>query len=404
MVIVRKGYKNTIMERKQQWNILFKIMRYSINGGEQPDIEVAPDWEYLYKLCKHHKIESMVDNGLSGLSEEQQPPEEIKRKLQKATKTNIAREAVQFFSLEEILDVFEEEGIDCMPLKGALLKQFYGKPYLRVMADLDILYRSEQKEQMHCIMNELGYEESYQDVHEDGYIRKPYMNVEMHHSMIAKELPRGDYYENVWERLRLAEGKKHIYEFSWEDYYIYMIVHLSKHFRYCGSGIRSIVDIWVFLNQMGESLDGAYLEREFDKLGLAAFEEHIRKLAAIWFDGAASNESYDALTCFVVESGIFGVKKNKKKQQVIKTVEAGKSVAECTNGIWWALAFPSYSAMKKNYLYLEGRPYLLVFAWAHRLIRAAFFRRKSAAKVIKNNIIAEDEVNEMIELFRFLDL
>ena len=51
--------------------------------------------------------------------------------MQKAQQKGIAREATQYFSLQEIQQKFEEEQIEHLPLKGAQLKKEYPSPDMR---------------------------------------------------------------------------------------------------------------------------------------------------------------------------------------------------------------------------------------------------------------------------------
>lgn len=77
---------------------------------------------------------------------------EVMEKLQNKRKLESFRDEIQHHSLLALLDAFEEEGIDCLPLKGIWMKQFYPDPSLRMMADLDILYRPEQLEKVESVL------------------------------------------------------------------------------------------------------------------------------------------------------------------------------------------------------------------------------------------------------------
>ena len=56
------------------------------------------------------------------------------------------KDAVQKYSIDEILDAFEKDKIDCVPLKGIYMKEFYPDSSLRTMSDLDIFYRQGDEE------------------------------------------------------------------------------------------------------------------------------------------------------------------------------------------------------------------------------------------------------------------
>lgn len=51
-----------------------------------------------------------------------------------------------------------------------------------------------------------------------------------------------------------------------------MLVHLAKHIKLGGSGIRSIIDIKIFLDKKKEELNWDYVKEELKKLHLSQFE------------------------------------------------------------------------------------------------------------------------------------
>lgn len=81
------------------------------------------------------------------------------------------------------------------------------------------------------------------------------------------------------------KGFLYVYDFEAEDFYIYMMAHMAKHFYKRGCGIRNLVDIYVFLEKFGGEMNADYLQKQFAGLGLTAFTEHMEKLARIWLQG-----------------------------------------------------------------------------------------------------------------------
>lgn len=392
------------MDRNVEWRYLFDIIRFSLSGGDCPVAERKPDWEYLYKLCKAHKIEAMVCNGVEHMAKEQQPPEKIMEKLKKKRKKEEFRDAIQQLSLEELLDAFETEGIDCIPLKGILMKQFYPDTSLRMMADLDILYRPEQEEDVHRILLSKGYDCDHKDESHNVYFRQPVMNIEMHHRLMSEASWVSDYYERVWERAKLQEGKNHTYCFRWEDYYIFMLVHLCKHFRYGGSGIRSVVDIWMFMNQLENQLDWNYINGELKKIQMEAFDSHIRKLADIWFRGSSSTEFYHTLTEFLVGSGVYGNIKNHRVHQVVKEDKNRGNIRLAQIRIKLRVIFLPSKYMKMQYSWLEKYPILLPAAWMMRIFRTIFRKKGRASEVLRSLTVKNKDAVKRKDLFNKLDI
>lgn len=58
-----------------------------------------------------------------------------------------------------------------------------------------------------------------------------------------------------------------------------MMVHAFKHYNAGGTGIRSLVDVYVYLSKKAEQMDWDYIEGELEKLDIDAFEKRFRVLA-----------------------------------------------------------------------------------------------------------------------------
>lgn len=396
------GQKETM--EAQSLAFFFHMIRYSLEGGACPKSTVPPDWEQLYRICQYHKIEELVCYGLRKMPEAVQPPAEIMQKFSKSWEIGAAREAVQYFALEELSNAFEKEGIAFAPLKGIWMKQFYPEPELRMMADLDILFRPEQEEAVDRILVSQGYELDHRDNHHYVYFRKPFMNIEMHHCLFTYGEKGADYYKDVWARLRLQEGKAYSFRFSWEDYYIFMLMHFAKHCRSGGSGIRSIVDLWLFLEKMSEKLDWDNITGELGKLQLTDFERHMKKLSSVWFREEPSDEFYNNLTEFLIGSGVYGTRENSRIYAVIEKNGNRRTMARGKFFIRLKYIFPSYRDMCLQYAYLERYPWLLPAAWIRRILRTVFRRKGTAAKVLRSVRVNEKKAQRNQEIFNALGI
>ena len=89
---------------KREWRQLLEMIKFSLGKGKAPELRVETDWGKFYRICKSHKIQSMVCPGIQKLPKEQQPPEEILKKFQEA---------------ESVLSVWEESAAQ-LPRKGYL--------------------------------------------------------------------------------------------------------------------------------------------------------------------------------------------------------------------------------------------------------------------------------------------
>ena len=99
------------MRREKEERALFQLIK-SVLLEEPITIEVEGlDWKYLQQLCKYQKIDNLVSYGILPLQEQEKIPADVVCAMQKAQQKGIAREATQYFSLQEIQQKFEEEQI-----------------------------------------------------------------------------------------------------------------------------------------------------------------------------------------------------------------------------------------------------------------------------------------------------
>ena len=206
--------------------------------------------------------------------------------------------------MAEIFTRMEEAEIWYMPLKGTILKEYYPQFGMREMADHDILFDAGRADDVRHIMKELGFRvEEFGTAHHDVYFKEPVSNFEMHRLLFGPGLYEKlyEYYRDVEARL-LGDGcEKH---FSPEDFYIYMTAHEYKHYADMGTGLRSLLDTYVYLQK--ESLDMAYVKAETEKLGIAEFEAANRALAQRLFSGEALTEEEKETLQYILDSGVHG--------------------------------------------------------------------------------------------------
>ncbi|ACV63657.1 hypothetical protein Dtox_2894 [Desulfofarcimen acetoxidans DSM 771] len=342
------------------------------------------DWEKLYKFAAWHGVSNMACYGLNRLTCDNQPPQDILEKFENDRKKAVAREATQHIAVEQILEAFEEKGIVSMPLKGCLLKYLYPRPDMRMMADIDIYFKTEQAEKVKEIMPEHGYTAKHQGGNHDVYYRKPYMNIEMHHRLISEDSPYSDYLKKTWDRVLLKSGCRHTYELSHEDFFIYLVIHLTKHYANGGTGIRSFLDIWVYKERYKAEMDWDYIQAELNEINFLEFAENIFGLCEVWFGNAGSNVLYDGMTEYVSCSGVYGI----RKHAVVSSMGIKSGKQHSVRMAKWLyslkLFFPPFDTMKIQYPFLERVPKLLPVCWVLRGLRCIVFKRGYTLQMINN--------------------
>lgn len=339
----------------------------------------ALDWEKLYRLSVWHNVSNMAWYGIMKLNPEHRPPQDILMKFKNDYKMGMAKEATQHLTVEQIYKTFEEHRISCLPVKGCLIKYLYPRPDMRLMADIDILIKNEQAEQARGLMPALGYTVEHWGGNHDIYHRKPFMNIEIHRRLVSEDSPYSAYLGKTWDRAVLKPGCKYIYRLSHEDIYIYLVIHLTKHYAGGGTGIRSFMDIWVYNKRYGDEMDWDYIEAELEKVGIRKFADNVRGIGEVWFGGGQSSELYEEMTEYIFSSGAYGALKQSFISPEILAVKK-RLPAKCA--CWMKLIFPTVETLKSSYPILEALPFLLPFCWLLWGAGCLLFKRRLMFQLI----------------------
>lgn len=286
-----------LSQLKKTWIYLVSC----VLNNEQPDRELVlkTDPRQLYTLAKAHSMLAVTAFALNKIGIREPNFEQAKTKaLRKLALFEIER--------KKIFDALNNAEIWHCPLKGIILKDCYPMYGMREMTDNDILCDPEKMDDIKLIMEELGYEcASFGECNHDIYSKPPCLEFEMHRSLFLRtEMPLcADYFDDVKNKL-IAAGK-YEYRFTDEDFYIYILAHEYKHFSHRGTGMRSLMDVYVFLNAH-PNLDWNYINTELQKLKLTEYEKHSRNLAQKVFKNEALSEDETEQLMMYMDSSVYG--------------------------------------------------------------------------------------------------
>ncbi len=271
---------------------------------------------------------------------------------------------------QRILAALEAEGIRYMPLKGAVLQELYPRFAMREMSDNDILFDAERAADVRRIMERLGFTaDSFGSGPHDEYSREPVSHFEMHRRLFSY-VPRpgvAAYFGDVWPRLVREPGTGFGYRFADVDFYLYMIAHMFRHYEEKGTGLRSLLDIYVFLrNRMPDPGPAA---AKAEEIGIGDFERTARELALHVFEEEPPGAEQERMLDRILAGGTYG----------LLTEEVGRQVAEKGRLRYFLsrLTMP-YGKMLEEFPALRKAPALYPVFWAWRLVRGVLLRREKA--------------------------
>lgn len=305
----------------------------------------------------------------------------------------------QLMEAERIFKAFDENGIDYLPLKGCTMKQHYPKPELRYMGDADILIRTEQYNRIQAVMEKLGFGKGLENDYEYHW-KNPGLNVELHKSLVSSA--NGffyDYWKDAWNRAQNPGGTR--FSLSPEDDLLFQLIHIAKHYRKSGIGVRYLLDLWVFLKTHPD-LDENYLERELSRLNLSEFYRNMLDLMCAWFEDGESTGKTDFITDYLFSGNSWGSWKN---TQVYHLRAKKGSTAHGKAMFLISKLFPPLTTMTFQYPLLKKIPVLLPVFWILRLGRYWIRNPKNRQKAmyIMTNV-SDEMVNRRQEHMQYVGL
>lgn len=354
-----------------------------VRAGVKNEKQVLPegfDTERLFDAAKMHHLIGIVYNGavLCGIDKELP----VMKKLFLGTLKEAAVHERQKHEFEQIKRKFNELGIDYMPIKGVLIKELYPEPSIRYMNDVDILIRDRDYGIIKKAISNFGYTYRCESSHEYIWTKAGVLILELHKSLVSsRNEDFYGYFGDGWDKA----VKKGEYEYGLnpEDEFIYTFCHFTKHYRYCGVGVKYIIDL--FMYRKNKKLDYEYIERELEKIGILEFYRNIQKVIECWFEDSNMDEKTEFISDFIIISGVYGRHENEIASLVLQKKTNGYDFGTSSKVKLFVMrAFPTLSVMKVHYKYLEKLGFLLPFAWVCRWFNALLKKRKNIAKHIKD--------------------
>jgi len=257
------------------------------------------DINTIYDIASRHMVSVAVAYALKSVGYEDNKTNEI-------ILSSIRKTMLFDHAWKEIKEKLEQNAIWYMPLKGCVLKSLYPKYGMREFSDFDILIDPTRTKDVREIMENLGFTtNSFGVDNVDDYVKTPLLHFEMHHALlpsIDELVEQNAYYKNYQDKLINVRG----YEkgFTPEDFYLFMIAHEYKHYIRGGTGLRSLLDTYVFLRS--QKLDAAILSENVMKLGIERFERSNKQLAFHMLEDNKLTETDEEILKYMMSSGTYG--------------------------------------------------------------------------------------------------
>ena len=272
---------------------------------------------------------------------------------------------------DEICSLLEKKHIPYIPLKGAVICNLYPQAWMRTSCDIDILVKEENLEKaVRAIKETDGYTVKGESEH-DVVIKAPNGTVvELHYKLLGKKsspLYSRNVLSEVWKTAKPENESGYLYRLSDEVFYYYHFLHMAKHFRIGGCGIRPFLDLLIIDKNF--NCDALTLNKLLKKGKLLKFAKYARNLNSVWFSGAEHNEITLQMQKYIVDGGMFGTAKTRL---ISNNQRSGGKKSYIFSRI-----FVPYSYLKRDYPILEKYPILTPVCEICRLWSFLFGKKKN---------------------------
>ncbi|MBQ8837133.1 MAG: nucleotidyltransferase family protein [Clostridia bacterium] len=316
---------------------MFSLLSFEVFGKEIPDeikSEITPaGLPDLYKLSKKHDIAHLISDALakSGNCFEY---DQYYQQFQSQQLSAFYRHEMQKYEFDRIRELFEENEIEFVPLKGSVIMDYYPEPWMRTRCDIDILVKKENIEKASSLLtSKLHYSGGKVSTHDVTFFSSNKVCLELHFDLNESDFKVFEQLSTPWDNTHVKESKRYEYELN-EDYFIYYhIVHMAKHFAIGGCGIKPLIDLYLFEKILGYDKNAVY--KLCKSCGLDKFYEKMLELQEVWFDGAAHNEMTLNLQKFILTGGVYG---NYANRIAVKQTKAGGKVGFILSRIFLPLS------------------------------------------------------------------
>ncbi len=299
--------------------------------------------------------------------------------------------------LQSVSELFEREEIPFVALKGSVVREYYPKPEMRMSCDMDVLvHKQDITRAEKAITEKLGYIYCDKCSHDVSYETPTGAKLELHFTLLEGESQAEKLLSDVWQYANSCNNHIYKHELQNEFFVFYHIVHMSKHFKAGGCGLRPFLDIYVMMNKI--KLDEDALFEMLKQAGLYKFGQYVFKVAKIWFDNDTGDKTTELLSEYIFGAGIYGSIEN---MVAVSQAKRGSKFKEIFQRI-----FMPYNILKISYPIIIKYPVLTPVFEVVRWFRIIFKdKAKKQINIIKHNLsMSEEKKNNVTKLFKELEL
>lgn len=318
------------MNQYKNQKAFLALIREGLWGVGNPDIwiDVATDWQEVYRLATEQSVLGLVLAGLEHV--DVKPPKELLLQWIGEVQQIEQRNKTMNGFIANLIDNLRKEDVYSLLVKGQGVAQCYEKPLWRCAGDIDLLLSDENYTKAKSALIPIASEVANEDkatMHQALVING--FDVELHGKMpfpLSKRVDAGidDVLNDIFCRGNVRSwccNGTQVFLPSPDNDVILIFTHFLHHFFIEGVGLRQICDWCRLLYTYKDSLNFELLESRIRKMGLMSEWKAFYNLASrflgmpdldsrFMFLDSRFNKKTDRIMELVLECGNFGHNKD----------------------------------------------------------------------------------------------
>ena len=402
--------------------LLASILSAAIRN-KKTDISMQnADIRELFVLAKHHQVESLT---YPLIKEVYKSKRNAEKKILEIWKNDALKQALKqnryMEGTTKVVRALADAGIPVIALKGIVLKDFYPKPEMRSMMDVDFLIKDIHMNSVIKILKKIGYHKKASDNKHNTLVSPKQFFIELHTGLVKDRFAeRAKQWEkSIWDRcIDYNFNGVSILTLSLEDHLVYLCIHLANHLVSSGFGLRQLCDLVVFVEKNNNKIDWLDFIKKTEELGIRQFVITLIQICNRLFDlkvpesfrlNTVEDNNLGQFIEYIFSGGVFGKNETNRIIGSYYINAMGKAKIETIPGVFkrsMILLFPPYRYMCNKYKYLIKVPILLPILWFHRIVINVFKREKVSVHKFdfKSLSRSNSQFEEQYKLLKWMEL
>lgn len=365
----------------------FQLLRSSLKN-ETPFIEDNIDWVEMLRLSSIHEVVPLIYKSAYKIQFFQQTDLNFTKYFKKTSMQIVYSQIQRSDRFLQIYKQFNEVGVKILVFKGIILRELYPIPEERISADEDLLIELKNLKQAIKILEDNNMERALSEGEEADvyhyFCRQTGLHLELHIALFGDKSATNKKIEEIFSTVfqdadTININNIDVHTFSIDKHFLYIICHAIKHFVSCGTGIRQICDISMYINKYYEIINWNYIWKEITNMGYDTLLVNLLQIAIDYLELDENKVVYandknnyyintDNLIEDIMDGGIYGTSTQARLNSANMSLDAlnKESKSKIKSNI--AAIFPKSENLKMRYKYLEKYPALLPVAWTSRIL------------------------------------